>query len=217
MGEISALARQEYLPKLFEIHLSPEESHLIGEAEIELGGRARFTPEKCYGHFPHTTDMFGIATDLPASKQLVDARPDLMVNGKLLPFNFLRLSLIKQLAQAPFHLDSDAETGLTGEVETVLDRTVWRALLNLSRTHPRKLTYLNVDPITLPLEKVGGYVQCSKKEVNQRAIRSLSIPHRRGTQTFGAILCVSQVLHRGVDDEWGHFIASYGAEEPREK
>ncbi len=155
----------------------------------------------------------GIDSDFPACQAFMELQPQLTADGKTLDFNFVRLSQVRQTGSSPYHLDSDAKTALTGDTTTISDRLVWRLLLNLSDAHPRNLSYLDIDPFSLPLESGGGYIHCPNSKIKKSLKRQVSIPSRQGETVSGLLFCASRVLHTGQDDQFGHFVAGYGTEE----
>jgi hypothetical protein len=89
---------------------------------------------------------------------------------------------------------------------------VHRLLLNLSDAVVRSLQYLDVDPDDAPMERQGGYVGLAEGiYVDSRSLQ-VSIPPRCGEATYGAAFVANRVLHSGVDDVRGHFVAAYGYE-----
>lgn len=188
----------------------PFDGSLVKAAEEELSQRAQVDDDKCYGYFP-AMERAGIDANLPASRLLAEAIPDLRIGNLNLGFNFLRMSLVEQQASASFHLDSDAATALTGDLDSLDHRQVWRLLLNLHSNHARTLAFLNVDPFSLPLARRENYVYCPEWSINPVDRKSIAIPPRQANAAHGVLFCSSQVLHSGQDDEHGHFIAAYGA------
>lgn len=204
--------RPDLEPSVFEFELDSLAVDLLEFVEAELQVRASRDPDKCFGYFPGLARVDGIDSDLPHSEAFAQAYPTLWREAHL-SFNFLRLSLVGQPSLSPFHLDSDASTALTGETEDLEQRFVWRALINLSTQHVKRLTYLKQFPFDLPLTPHHGYVQCAPEHVDPRNKRTLVVPEREKAVVRGVILCVSQVLHSGNDEDEGHFIASYGHEQ----
>ena len=102
-------------------------------AERELRRRARDDVDKCCGYFPALAGTDGIVSDLPASRMFASEIPQIIHDGCVYHFNFLRVSLVQQGSEPEFHLDSDAATALTGDAETLQQRYVLRMVLNLSR------------------------------------------------------------------------------------
>jgi hypothetical protein len=127
-------------------------------------------------------------------------------------FNFLRLSLVQQSSEPEFHLDSDAATALTGDAHTVCQRRVLRMVLNLSATSHRALHYLDVDSGSIELIVRGGYVRAAPTEWLDEDVLTAVIPPRHGALVYGLVFVSNRVLHSGVDDASGHFIAAYGIE-----
>jgi len=154
----------------------------------------------------------GIRTDLPACRAFANALPAISHAGVLYGFNFLRLSVVSQRSDPAFHLDSDAATALTGDVNSLSEREVLRLLLNLSDQEERILHYLDVDPRSTNLVAVGSYVRAKNLERLRSRARDAAIPPRSGTTVYGLTFASNRVLHSGVDGEHGHFIAAYGME-----
>jgi hypothetical protein len=179
-------------------------------AEHELRSRARSDRDKCCGYFPALAGTEGIVSDLPACRAFAAELPQIAYAGSMYCFNFLRLSLVQQSSKPEFHLDSDAATALTGDVETIRQRQVLRMVLNLSVHNQRALHYLDVDSGSIELAVRGGYVRVAETEsVREKALTAV-IPPRHGACVHGLVFASNRVLHSGVDDEHGHFIAAYG-------
>lgn len=202
-----------FQPKLVTIELScrPE---ALREAEAELRSHSLADDNHCYGYFPGMKANQGVDANLPHSQRFAQAVPTLFMDDKLLQFNFMRMSLVRQHGDSPFHLDSDAATALTGDVDTVSERLVWRLLLNVSDDHPRTLAYVDVDPSTVTLTSQGGYIHCEDAKLTAKYKKTIAIPPRRDLRVSGVLFCASRVLHTGQDDEHGHFVMGYGCEEP---
>jgi hypothetical protein len=184
----------------------------IRAAERELWLRARYDTDNCFGYFPALAGTEGILCDLPACRTLAAAVPQITHDGWLYRFNFLRMSLVQQSCHPEFHLDSDAATALSGDVETISRRCVWRMVLNLSATNQRALHYLDIDSASVELIVRGGYVSVSRTEFLGEKVLTAVIPPRRGASVHGLVFPSNRVLHSGIDDECGHFIAAYGME-----
>jgi hypothetical protein len=123
-------------------------------------------------------------------------------------FGFLQLSLFPQKSMHGLYVESNSVSGIG---EQTLHSRSWRAILNLGH-YARKMTY-SVQPLSqLELVDVGGLRTCD--DYNTKLVRSLILPPRNSGRVFGLTFCASEVLHGGLDDENGHFIASYGLEEP---
>jgi hypothetical protein len=202
------LLNAEYEPAIISIELAGVSS-AIDAVQQELTERALQTPSRCYGYFPDVKEE-GVRRDLPACEAFADNLPTVQVNGQYLGFNFLRMSLVKQEAKAHFHIDTDLASGFGGERRYVLTRRVWRLILNLSSVNDRRIAYSSQHPESIPLVDEDGYVHCPSGYIDERAMTILSIRPRVRDTIYGALLCVSQVLHSGQDDELGHFVASYG-------
>jgi hypothetical protein len=125
-------------------------------------------------------------------------------------FNFLRLSLKQQSVDPAYHLDSDAATALSGDITTLTQRRVVRLMLNLRSRSDRALHYLDVDPWCVDLVAEGSYVRgADPRTLSTRALRAV-IPARRGSYVAGLLFAANLVLHSGVDNTDGHFVAAYG-------
>lgn len=187
----------------------------IEAVEAELRLHAKADSNQSYGYFPSMGEREGIGTDLPACQEFAKRYPTITPDGFHIPlgFNFLRMSRIRQPARSPYHIDSDAATALTGDVSDIADRRVWRFLMNLNSKHERTLSYLDIDPFSVELEAGDGYIHIGDTAVGPNDIRTIDVPPRDGHTVSGVLLSVNHVLHTGKDDEHGHFIASYGAEE----
>jgi hypothetical protein len=187
-------------------------------AEKELCERATTDRDQCCGYFPTLFGSSGIVSDLPACISFAHRFPTLVFSGITYRFNFLRLSLVQQSTRAAYHLDSDVETAVTGEVADLARRMLLRLLLNLSTRSERTLHYLDVDPSSIPLEVQGSYVRASRPDTLRQYTRVVSIPPRLGAKIHGVLFPSSQVLHSGLDDsEGGHFVAAYGTEVSSER
>ena len=151
-------------------------------------------------------------SDLPACRTFAAGVPQITHDGSAYHFNFLRLSLVQQSSEPQFHLDSDAATALTGDAETLHRRHVLRMVLNLSATDDRALHYLDVDPASTRLTARGGYVRVARMEALRAEVLTAVIPPRHGASVHGLVFASNRVLHSGLDDESGHFIAAYGRE-----
>ena len=82
-----------------------------------------------------------------------------------------------------------------GEVAGLAERQVRRLLINLSTRSDRALHYLGVDPWSVRLEVQGSYV---------RAANPTGLHCHARTSNL--------VLHSGVDDADGHFVAACAME-----
>lgn len=211
MAQIEALQRA-FQPIAIEWELPGDEA-LVTAAGEELRGKAGSDANGCYGYFPGMRGLADIDSDLPHSQAFAEAVPTITIGDKALGFNFVRTSLVQQRGDAPFHLDSDAATALTGDVGTLGSRLVWRLLLNLSGVHPRTLAYLDANIDTVRLSNEGGYIHCEDKAAAATA-RTHTIAPRAGRLVSGVLFCANRVLHTGRDDENGHFVAGYGCEQP---
>jgi hypothetical protein len=184
----------------------------VAAAERELSERAASDPDRCCGYFPALIGRTGIVTELPACREFAEGLPEITHGGGRYRFNFLRLSLVQQGGEAAYHLDSDAATALTGDVASIHERLVSRLLLNLSSRADRTLRYLDVDPRSVDLVSQGAYVRAADPQPLMEHVVELVIPPRRGSVVRAAVFASNRVLHSGVDDDRGHFVAAYGAE-----
>jgi hypothetical protein len=147
---------------------------------------------------------------LSACEAFAACLPQIVHDGVAYRFNFLRFSLVQQSTDAAYHLDSDAETAITGQLESLSQRRILRLLLNLSTRSERALHYLDVDPSSVELEAKGAYLCTARPALLQRCARVIRIPRRRGAGVHGVAFTSNLVLHSGVDDVDGHFVAAYG-------
>ena len=85
-----------------------------------------------------------------------------------------------------------------------------RLLLNLSTRSSRTLHYLDVDPWSVKLAAQGSSLCAAGPGALRSRARVLTIPHRHGSTVRGVAFCSNIVLHSGVDDPHGHFVAAYG-------
>jgi len=185
---------------------------LISEAGDELHEKASKDDYKCFGYFPGMQAKAAtLDFDLPKSKVFADKVSTITFDDKKFLFSFLRMSLIQQKGISPYHVDSDASAALTGDIAKISDTYIWRFLINLSDTHHRTLSYLDIDPQTVELQNKSGYVHYAG-EIPEELIRFVNIPPRNGSKVSGVVFCASRVLHAGRDDEYGHFVAGYGCE-----
>jgi hypothetical protein len=185
---------------------------LAAAAGRELRARALFDRDRCCGYFPALDGVPGIVSDLPSCREFALWLPAITHASVGYSFNFLRHSLVQQSADPAYHLDSDAATALTGDVTTLGLRRVRRLLLNLSTRAERTLHYLDVDPRSVELVVDGSYVRVADPGRLLDRTRTATIPRRRGTLVHGLVFIANGVLHSGVDDVRGHFLAAYGAE-----
>jgi hypothetical protein len=154
----------------------------------------------------------GIIGDLPACEAFATRLPQITYGGAAYRFNFLRLSLVQQSADAASHLDSDADTAITGDVATLRQRRILRLLINLSTTVERSLHYLDVDPWSVELAAEGSYLCAAQPAALHRYACVTTVPRLRGSRVHAVAFASNLVLHSGVDDERGHFVAAYGTE-----
>ncbi len=198
-------------PSLVELHLEPV-GDVIALVERELRLGAIEDRDRCCGYFPTLVGISGIRMELPACRAFADALPEISCGGITYRFNFLRRSLVCQSADPVFHLDSDASTALTGDVDSLHEREILRLLLNLSSQDERALHYLQVDPQTVKLVAEGSYVRAEDPTgLLERACVAV-LPPRMGTTVHALAFVSNRVLHSGIDGEHGHFIAAYGVE-----
>jgi hypothetical protein len=196
----------ELQPQIVRIEL---DGALLDLADAELRAKTSTDSDQCYGYFPY---MPSIDQDLPQCSEFAVAHPRITIDSLPLGFNFLRMSLKEQQASARFHLDSDAATALTGNLDTIDQRRVWRLLLNLHPLYTRTLAYIDADPSNLVIARRDNYVYCAPEAIPEEAIKSLDLIPRLDNQVQGVLFCSSQVLHTGQDDEHGHFVGAYGCE-----
>jgi hypothetical protein len=190
----------------------PQVSAYAAALESELGAHAASDPDKCCGYFPALHGVPGIHSDLPACRAFATRLPLISHGGAGYRFNFLRLSLMQQSADPAYHLDSDAATALSGDVATLGQRRVMRLLLNLSSHSARTLHYLDVDPGCVELTADGSYVRAAHSCELQTRARKAAVRARCGSRVGGLLFAANLVLHSGVDNADGHFVAAYGFE-----
>ncbi|MFZ0040461.1 MAG: hypothetical protein WAK93_04080 [Solirubrobacteraceae bacterium] len=184
----------------------------VAAVERELRDRAASDADRCCGYFPALAGEDGIIGDLPACRAFAARLPFIWHGGYRYEFNFLRLSSVQQSADASYHLDSDAETALTGDVAALTRREVRRLLLNLSADSDRRLHYVTLDPGSVALAVDGSYIRAADPESLRAYGRVATIPRRDDRLVHGLVFASNLVLHSGVDDECGHFVAAYGVE-----
>ncbi len=197
-----------FRPKIRVTRLTCDEA-VLESVRGELAARALADDNRCFGYFPGLIARREIDSNLPRCQQFSQVAPRSIVARRRLGFNFVRLSLVKQVGDSPFHLDSDSATALTGTTTSLAGREVWRFVANLSEKDVRRLSYLDVDPDTLRLSRHGGYIHY-RGSIPRGSGRTLDIPPRKGTLVYGALFCSSKVLHTGRDGAKGHFVAAYG-------
>lgn len=190
----------------------PRLAEMAGAADDELRVYARGDRDGCCGYFPTLAGVDGILSELPACIAFARWLPTINYAGAEYRFSFLRLSLVQQSVEPAFHLDSDADTALTGDAASLAEREVLRLLINLSTRSDRALHYLDVDPWSISLEVQGSYVRAANPARLHRYARTATVPRRRGSTVRGVAFISNRVLHSGVDDADGHFVAAYGAE-----
>lgn len=182
----------------------------IAEVESELGARAALDQNRCRGYFPALNGVRGIDDDLPACRAFATCLPVIRHSDADYQFNFIRLSLTQQTTDPAYHLDSDAATAVSGDISTLKHRLVTRLLLNLSSKSDRALHYLDVDPCWVDLVADGSYVRATDPWALADRTLVATIPARRGVHVAGLVFAANLVLHSGVDDVAGHFVAAYG-------
>jgi hypothetical protein len=180
------------------------------DAELELRARAALDQDGCCGYFPALEGVDGIDCDLPACRSFARSLPVIDYGGTAYRFNFLRLSLKQQSVDPAYHLDSDAATALSGDVTTIGRRRVERLLLNLSARGARTLHYLDVDSSCVELVADGSYVRAADPGGLADQALTATIAPRSGSYVAGLLFAANLVLHSGVDDLSGHFVAAYG-------
>lgn len=207
----SALLLPQQLQPI-EVALPTGDAAVIEAVGLELTGRAKQDADRCFGYFPALRDSEGIETSLPACENFAGANPNIQIGDRRLNFNFLRRSLIQQKGFAAFHIDTDAATAVTGDIETIHERRVWRLLINLSSDIPRVFMYSDIDPDSLDIDSSEGYLFYDK-DIDPGNIKRITLPPQTDTTTSGVLFCSNRVLHSGQDDKHGHFVAGYGCEE----
>jgi hypothetical protein len=192
-----------------EIPLVAQEAAAV---EHELRTPADQDPDRCCGYFPALAGQGGIVSDLPTCQAFAARLPYIFHGGYRYEFNFLRLSLVQQSTDPSYHLDSDAATALTGDVAAINRRQIRRLLLNLSARSDRNLCYLNLDPGSVELAVDGSYIGVADPDALRGYGLIATIPQRRGSTVHGLVFASNLVLHSGLDDQDGHFVAAYGIE-----
>jgi hypothetical protein len=196
-------------PRAVALDLAGMADH-IAAVEAELTAHAATDQNSCFGYFPALRGIRGIDSDLPACVEFAARLPALRRGGAEYRFNFIRLSLTQQSADPAFHLDSDAATALTGDATTLRGRRVARLLLNLSTQSGRAVHFLDIDPYSVDLISEGSYVRAVDPRALVERARTAVIPARSGSRVAGLVFAANSVLHSGVDDARGHFVAAYG-------
>jgi hypothetical protein len=137
----------------------------------------------------------GIDHDLPACRALAEGYPLQRVGELAVRFNFMRMSLRRQalLVQHEdtiFHLDSVAATALTGNLDTITNRQLWRLHVNLHPVHTRTLAYVDIHPafIAGSIVQHENYAYCPPEAISKKALTTTDIPRRIGGTTMGGIL-----------------------------
>ncbi len=199
------------IPQIVPIELGGAElsAAIAGE---ELRRRAIHDDDHCYGYFPSFAGLATIDTSLPLSAAFAELMPTITVQNKQFSFSFLRLSLIRQPSQAPYHVDNNSMEALRDHHGLEDDVKIWRLLINLNPRHSRTVNYLDLDPASVPLVTAKGYTHFAAENLPQKLVRTLKLPPLRQGIAKAALLCASHVLHSGQDDKHGHFVAGYGCE-----
>jgi len=208
---------QLFVPTLQQYELSQLKVDQIEAAEQELASRAKSTEDHCWGYF-------GEQDDLPACRELSSAQPSITTGymswRQKFHFSWLRFSFDREGGEPTYHLDANGAEGLREKSEngsvndSLLPSTqVWRLLLNLHGTAPRKLAFLNVRAEALELHEAFGNIGLAKDEyIDPLDEELMIIPPREGTIVWGAHICVSRVFHAGMETPEGHFLGSWSRE-----
>jgi hypothetical protein len=196
-------------PVAVELYL-PGLADSSADVELELGARAALDRDGCCGYFPALEGVDGMDCDLPACRAFAVGLPVIAYDGAEYRFNFLRLSLRQQSVDPAYHLDSDAATALSGDIRTLRQRRVSRLLLNLSTRAARTFHYLDVDSSSVELVADGSYVCAAEPQGLADQAVTATIPPRGGSYVAGLLFAANWVLHSGVNDASGHFVAAYG-------
>lgn len=201
-----------FRPRLTSIPISPALEIGIDAVEAELALRAGNDPDNCFGYFPGFREE---AQTLVASNRLADDIPTVEAGNMLFTHNFFRLSTVPQPSIYPYHIDSDAETAISGSFDALEGSIVWRALFNLSGDKDRDVAYLDIsvaDAIRQGMLRVEAGYMAYTGVVNQHE-KVLTIPRRQPGLMHGAIFAANRVFHGGRDGIDGHFVAGYGSVE----
>ena len=99
-------------------------------------------------------------------------------------------------------------SALTGDIDTLNEREVLRLLLNLSVQETRALHYVDADPLTTEFLADESYIRVKDPEQLQTRGGVALIPPRTGGTVHGLAFASNRVLHSGLDDEHGHFVAA---------
>jgi hypothetical protein len=86
-------------PTAVELEL-PSVAQAAAAAEHELRTFALMDRDRCCGYFPALAGSDGIISDLPACRAFASRIPSIWFAGYRYQFNFLRLSLVQQSAEA---------------------------------------------------------------------------------------------------------------------
>jgi hypothetical protein len=93
-------------------------------------------------------------------------------------------------------------------------RSSSRCLSLLQRPRPSSTNCAQA-PLSIPTD-AGVVSPRSRRAADPEALHGYrrigTIPRRRGSTVHGLLFASNLVLHSGVDDEHGHFIAAYGLE-----
>jgi hypothetical protein len=197
-------------PVAVEVDLPPFLAERASRVESELSARAALDRDRCWGYFPALRSVRGLEGELPACHAFASSLPRIRHGGADYSFNFLRLSLTPQSVDPAYHLDSDADTALTGDVTTLKERRVTRLLLTLSSRSERAVHYLNIDPASVDLAVDGSYIRVADPSPLAGHGLTAIIAARRDSHVAGLLFAANLVLHSGVDGAHGHFVAAYG-------
>ena len=200
-----------YQPRLVSLVL-PGLSSVLLAAKQELIDKTKADANKCMGYFPGLKKSplaKAVDFDFPSCREFAEAFPSVQLGNETFMFNFVRMSLVRQAGDFPFHLDTDAASAMGGTEQTIATKEVWRILLNMSDTGSRKLEYIDQPSEDFEIEFHKGYLHTPDKEA-LNFVRSVDLLPRRGDTVSAVVLCASKVLHTGRDDDKGHFVAGYG-------
>lgn len=189
--------------------LSDEHAKLLDQAEFELGARAAFDADGCYGYFPSLNPGRG----LTHTQRFASAMPRVVTSEGELSLNFLRYSTRPYHPIYGLHLDTDASTAVTGPAPSTCPTIhVVRLLLNAhSEWERRVLLAPDVDYDSLVIDYHDGYAGVAAGVSGEDAI-TVPIPPRNGTTIAGVCFRANIVPHRG--DQAPNFVIGYGAEIP---
>jgi hypothetical protein len=208
------LTHADFYPEVFERILLPSAVDRLAAAEQELAARAAGEPDGCWGYYP---DIDG-APELPESKRFAGVQPHIFYDSLAFSFSWLRYSRGREGGTIPtYHLDANRAEGFADETSSteslVPSKEIWRLLYNLHDSAPRDIAYLTTPPTVDILVNRSGVIGLRDyDEIDPFDEQILTIPPRQGSKVWGARLCVSRVLHAGMETADGHFLASYTAE-----